>query len=78
MAALLDYDQVAWGARAVDLTDALVEFATAQTSDVGWGVFQGPLDEGRAARLLAAYAALSPLLPVEFAALPTLVEALWL
>lgn len=78
--ALLDYDQVAWDARIVDLADALVSFATTRdsTNQLMWGTFSGPLDETRAARLITGYTSVSPLTPAEIAALPTLVELLWL
>ncbi|HWQ11855.1 MAG TPA: phosphotransferase [Roseiflexaceae bacterium] len=80
VAGLLDLDQVAWDARVVDLADALVAFCSAARpkEPQGWGVFRGPLDEGRAVALLAAYASLAPLTPAEAAALPVAVEVLWL
>ncbi len=78
--ALLDYDQIAWDARLVDLADALVSFAsTLGTADhLHRGVFAGPLSEERAARLLEGYMNVSPLDPGEVALLPTLVELIWL
>ena len=80
VAALLDFDQVVWDARAVDLADALVAFASAPCPQEAqtWGVFRGPLDEGRAAALLAAYGRVAALWPSEVAALPVLLEVLWL
>lgn len=80
VAALLDYDQVSWDARIVDLADALVSFATdgSYANQMLWGVFRGPLDEQRAARLLAGYVAVTPLQPQEIALLPKLIELIWL
>jgi homoserine kinase type II len=80
VAALLDFDQVAWDARLVDLADALVAFATVpwEGEAPGWGVFRGPLDEGRAAALMAGYTSVAPLSSAELGALPVLLEVLWL
>ncbi len=80
VAALLDYDQVTWDARIVDLADALVSFATdaGYADQMMWGVFRGPLDEQRANRLIAAYVAVSPLSAQEIATLPKLIELIWL
>jgi homoserine kinase type II len=78
VAALLDFDQVCWDARLVDLADALVAFASHPDEQRGWGVFAGPIDPERATQLLAAYAARSPLTPHETAALVPLVELVWL
>lgn len=77
---LLDFDQVAWDARVVDLADALVAFATAAggAEAQGWGVFRGPLDEPRAASLLGAYGAVAPMSTAEAEALPVVLEVLWL
>jgi homoserine kinase type II len=78
--ALLDYDQVAWDARLVDLVDALISFAsvTAGIAHSPRGVFAGPLNLERAAALLQGYAAAAPLQPAEVAVLPTLLELVWL
>lgn len=77
---LLDFDQATWDARIVDLADALVAFAT--NADIpgwnAWGVFQGPLDEARATRLVAGYHAVAALSPTEIELLPQLVELIWL
>jgi homoserine kinase type II len=80
VAALLDYDQVSWDARLVDVADALVAFATAQPSDpfADWGVYRGPLDEQRATRLIATYTSVAALSATELALLPAMVEVLWL
>jgi homoserine kinase type II len=78
VAGLLDYDQVAWDARAVDLADALVAFASVPMAASTWGVFLGPLDCARAACLLNSYARVAPLTAAEAAQIPTLVELLWL
>lgn len=80
VAALLDFDQMAWDARVVDLADGLVAFATAPCprESQTWGVFRGPLDERRAAELLRAYASIVPLSTAELAALPVVLEVLWL
>ncbi len=78
--ALLDYDQIAWDARIVDLADTLVSFAT-DTSYAGqflWGVFKGPLHPERATRILAAYMRVVPLTRRELETLPELIELMWL
>lgn len=78
--ALLDYDQVVWDARIVDLVDALVSFATttAPADQMMWGVFRGPLDLERASRLVAGYVSVLPLDPAEIEALPAVIELSWL
>lgn len=77
--ALLDFDQVTWDARIVDIADALVAFATGKGHQhLAWGVFQGPLDEQLAQEFLAAYHSISPLSHMEIELLPTVVELLWL
>lgn len=78
--ALIDYDQVTWDARIVDLADALIGFATDHRyrERMAWGVFQGPLDEQAADRLMAGYLAVQPLNNVELQLLPLLVELIWL
>lgn len=78
--ALLDFDQVEYDARIVDLADALVGFASLAlpAETLTWGVFRGPLDPAKAAVLISAYQQISPLLPAEIAALPVLIEVLWL
>jgi homoserine kinase type II len=78
VAALLDYDQVCWDARIVDLADALIAFATAPSGEMIWGVYSGPLDEEKATRLIHAYSAVSPLERSEIAMLPLVIEALWM
>jgi homoserine kinase type II len=80
VSALLDYDQVSWNPRLDDLADALVSFATASSVPgwTPWGVFQGPLDEERALRLISGYAAVAPLTPLELTHLPTIIELIWL
>lgn len=80
VAALIDFDQIAWDARVVDLVDALVSFATDHSygNQMMWGVFRGPLDIDRAARLLDAYVAVSPLQPAEIEVMPLLIELMWL
>lgn len=78
--ALLDFDQAGWDARAVDLADALVAFATEErrTPEWQWGVFAGPLDCARASAVLAGYGSVLSLTAAERAALPVLLEVLWL
>jgi homoserine kinase type II len=78
VAALLDYDQVCWDARIVDLADALIAFATAPSDEMIWGVYSGPLDEEHAAQLVHAYNRVSPLAHAEVAMLPLVIEALWM
>lgn len=78
--ALLDFDQVERDARIVDLADALVGFATRvlPSEATSWGVFRGPLDIPQAVNLVCSYGRIAPLLPNEVAALPLLIEVLWL
>jgi homoserine kinase type II len=77
--ALLDYDQVAWDVRIMDVADALVAFASVdKPAKMHWGVFPGPLNEDRAARLLDGYARVNPLTEQEITALPAVLEILWL
>ncbi|HMO58834.1 MAG TPA: homoserine kinase [Roseiflexaceae bacterium] len=78
VSALLDFDQAATDVRIVDLAEALVAFAGERRPEELWGVFRGPLDPLRAARLCAAYQAHSPLSSAEHVALPVLIECLWL
>ncbi len=78
VAALLDYDQARWDARIIDLAAALIAFATTVEPDDGLGHSSQPLDPERATRLITVYSASVPLLPAELAALPWLVELLWL
>ncbi|MEN9934455.1 MAG: hypothetical protein RLZZ387_1034 [Chloroflexota bacterium] len=78
VAALLDFDQVAWDARVVDLADALVAFATDPLEPHSWGVFRGPLDEERAAALVEGYTQVWPLSVAEAWALQVALEVLWL
>lgn len=78
---LLDYDQVAWDARIADLADAIVGFASdccKQTNIVSWGVYSGPLNVACASTLVAAYQSILPLTSAEIAALPVVIEILWL
>lgn len=78
--ALLDYDQVSWDARIVDLADGLVGFTTDDPGDnqVTWGVYRGPIDRERSALLIEGYTAVEQLTDSERAALPVLIELLWL
>lgn len=78
--ALLDFDQVERDARIVDLADALVGFTTKAlpSESASWGVFRGPLDIPQATNLVCSYGRTAPLLPNEIAALPVLIEVLWL
>lgn len=78
--ALIDFDQITWDARLVDLVDALVAFATSteRLPHMMWGMFTGPLDEKRAWSLIEAYARVTPLTEAELAVLPTMLELLWL
>lgn len=78
--ALLDFDQVERDARIVDLADALVGFATnaLPSEATSWGVFRGPLDIAQSVNLVCRYGQTAPLLPNEIAALPVLIEVLWL
>lgn len=77
--ALLDYDQAAWDIRIADLADALVSFASVnKPKTISWGVFPGPLDTGRVDLLMRAYGRVAPLTAREVAALPNLLEVIWL
>jgi homoserine kinase type II len=77
--ALLDYDQVAWDTPVADLADALVAFASVDKPKVThWGVFNGPLDEERAAKVIEGYASVRKLSRAEMDALPILLEVHWL
>lgn len=77
--ALIDYDQIAWDTPVADLADALVAFASVdKPSATTWGVFNGPLDEERAALLIEGYASVARLSDEEIRALPVLLEVLWL
>jgi homoserine kinase type II len=79
VAALLDYDQVAWDTPVADIVDALVAFASIdKPKAISWGVFAGPLDETRAAHLLEGYAREASLSTEEVRALPKLLEVHWL
>jgi homoserine kinase type II len=79
VAALLDFDQVEWDAPVADLVDALVAFASVdKPSSINWGVFKGPLDEDRAAQLIAGYASVRSLSRQEVNAIPVLLEVHWL
>jgi homoserine kinase type II len=80
VAALIDFDQVTIDARIVDLADALVGLATCPGPEgwSPWGVYPGPLDMERTHMLLAGYHAKAPLTLAERAALPALVETVWL
>lgn len=77
---LLDFDQVTLDARIVDLADALIAFAPGRPPDgwSPWGVYDGPLDAERAGLLLAAYDGAMPLSTAERAALPVILEVLYL
>lgn len=78
--ALLDYDQIAWDARIVDIADALIAFATSSDSgnQLMWGVFRGPLDVAHTEALIGGYTAVAPLTTIEIRMLPVLIELLWL
>lgn len=77
--ALLDYDQVAWDTPLADLADALVAFASVdKPKTITWGVFPGPLHEGRVEQLLTGYASIARLSPTEIDMLPILLEVSWL
>jgi homoserine kinase type II len=80
VAALIDFDQVTVDARIVDLADALVDLAVgAEPPDwFPWGVYAGPLDPARARTLLSGYESFAPLSPGERAALPVLLEVIWM
>lgn len=78
VAALLDFDQISWDARLVDLADALVAFASEPLQEPSWGVFVGALEPQCATELLGAYAEQFPLTLAETVALPTVIELLWL
>jgi homoserine kinase type II len=78
---LLDYDQAAWDARIVDLADAIVGFASdcsAKSNIMNWGVYPGPFIEECADMLVASYQSVVPLTYAEIAALPIVIELLWL
>jgi homoserine kinase type II len=76
---LLDFDQVGWDIPLTDLADALIAFAsTSENQTIHWGVFRGPLDEERAARLVGHYVAGIPRDASYLEFLPTLLETLWL
>lgn len=79
--ALLDFDQAAWDVPIADVADGLVAFASIDRMAnqlTNWGVFKGPLHEMRAALFLQGYASEHRLSPAEVAALPTILEVLWL
>ncbi len=80
VAALLDFDQVECDARIVDLADAVVGFASMvlPSEATTWGVFRGPLNVAQAIALVDNYGCITPLQPSEVAALPVLIEVLWL
>jgi homoserine kinase type II len=80
VAALIDFDQVAWDARIMDLADALVSFASTPGPQnwMVWGVFRGPLDEEKAVRLVTGYMQVQALSDVELRLLPVVVEISWL
>lgn len=77
---LLDFDQVTIDARLVDVADALVAFAHGKPPEnwSPWGVYDGPLDLQRARLLLDGYEAAGTINAAERAALPLIVEVLWL
>jgi homoserine kinase type II len=77
--ALIDFDQVEWDTPVADLVDAMVAFASIdKPATINWGVFKGPLDEDRAAQLLAGYASVRGLSRKEIEAIPVLLEVHWL
>lgn len=80
VAALLDFDQIAWDTPVADLADALVGFASIDKpqSVTSWGVFNGPLDAARAEQVLRGYASVRKLSDTEMKALPDILEVLWL
>lgn len=81
VAALIDFDQVAWDGRIADLADAIVGFATDCTTTsngLTWGVYAGPIIEECATRMVAAYTEVAPLSEAEVWALPIIIELLWL
>ncbi|PDW03089.1 homoserine kinase [Candidatus Viridilinea mediisalina] len=80
VAALIDFDQVTIDARLVDLADAMVDFAVGPAPHdwYPWGVYAGPLDATRARNLIEGYNEALPLTDGERAALPILIEVIWL
>jgi homoserine kinase type II len=80
VAALIDFDQITVDARIVDLADALVDLAVgaAPPDWFPWGVYAGPLDTHRSHLLLEGYTTMVPLTRGERAALPVLVEVIWM
>lgn len=80
VAALIDFDQVTVDARIVDLADALVDLAVGDAPPdwFPWGVYAGPLDPQRACLLMEGYTLIAPLTAAEQAALPILVEVIWM
>lgn len=80
VAALIDFDQVTMDARLVDLADAMVDFAVGPAPHdwYPWGVYAGPLDATRVRNLLEGYNEALPLTDGERAALPVLIEVIWL
>jgi homoserine kinase type II len=80
VAALLDFDQISYDARLVDLADALVGLAPGEPPAgwSPWGVYDGPLDPERAALLLGGYDETGRLSAAERAALPVMIETVWL
>lgn len=79
--ALIDYDQATWDARITDIADAIVGFTTdiaAYRVPMTWGVYKGPFDVECATQIVAAYHSVSPLSPGEIAALPILIELVWM
>lgn len=78
VAALLDFDQVAWDTPLCDLADALVAFASCKAATTTWGIFPGPLDEEQADLLIEGYTSVMPLGREEITALMIILEVLWL
>lgn len=79
VAAMIDFDQVAWDTPLADLADALVAFASIDRPHVlGWGVFNGPLHEERAMHLIAGYTSVHPLSQHDLELVLVLLEVMWL
>ncbi|NJM07613.1 homoserine kinase [Candidatus Gracilibacteria bacterium] len=78
--ALIDFDQISYDLRLVDLVDALIAFASYENPPDWnpWGVYRGPLHPDAAATLINAYTAIDPLSGAERTALPLLIESAWL
>lgn len=75
---VFDYDKVSYQARAVEVAEALIYFATTRHPRLRLGVYRGFVDLDRAGRFVRHYCQVLPLSLAERAALPDLMESIWL